>query len=139
MPAEVFGPADAAIRRALALAPGLAEAHAGNGFKLYWYDFDWPGAEREFRRALDSNASVVFAQLGLAMLMLTQDRPDQGFVHLRQARELDPLSPLLNALEASYLLGAGRSDEAHVRLKRDFDVAPDFWVTYWFRLSRTSR
>ena len=130
VPAEVFDPADAAIRRALALAPGLAEAHAGNGFKRYWYDFDWAGAESEFRRALASNPNVVFAQLGLAMLMLTQDRPAQGFVHLRRARELDPLSPLLNALEASYLLDAGRIDEARARLDRAFDVAPNFWVSY---------
>ena len=130
VPAEVFEPADAAIRRALALAPGLAEAHAGNGFKLYWYDFNWAEAEREFRRAESSNPSVVFAQLGLAMLMLTQDRPDEGFVHLRLARELDPLSPLLNSLEASYLLDAGRFDEARLRLARAFDVAPNFWVTH---------
>lgn len=130
LPAEVFDPADAAIRRALSLAPGLAEAHAGNGFKRYWYDFDWAGAESEFRRALDSNPNVVFAQLGLAMLMLTQDRQAQGFVHLRLARELDPLSPLLNALESSYLLDAGRFNEAGVRLKRAFDVAPDFWVAH---------
>jgi tetratricopeptide (TPR) repeat protein len=130
VPAEVFEPADAAIRRALALAPGLAEAHAGNGFKRYWYDFDWAGAESEFRRAVDSNPNVVFAQLGLAMLMLTQDRQAQGFVHLRLARELDPLSPLLNALEASYLLDAGHTDEASARLDRAFDVAPDFWVAH---------
>ena len=128
VPADVFEPADAAIRRALELVPGLAEAHAGNGFKLYWYDFNWADAEREFRRALDSNSNVVFAHLGLAILMLTQDRIDQGFVHLRLARELDPLSPLLNALEASYLLDAGRFDEAQTRLKRAFDVAPNFWV-----------
>lgn len=128
VPAEVFEPADAAIRRALELAPGLAEAHAGNGFKLYWYDFNWAEAEREFRRALDTNSNVVFAHLGLAILMLTQDRMDQGFVHLRMARELDPLSPLLNALEASYLLDAGRFDEAQTRLKRAFDVAPNFWI-----------
>ena len=130
VPAEVFEPADAAIRRALALAPGLAEAHAGNGFKLYWYDFDWAEAEKEFRRAESSNPSVVFAQLGLAMLMLTQDRPAQGFVHLRLARELDPLSPLLNSLEASYLLDAGRFDEARLRLTRAFDVAPNFWIAH---------
>ena len=130
MPAEVFEPADAAIRRALALSPGLAEAHAGNGFKLYWYDFNWAEAEKEFRRAESSNPSVVFAQLGLAMLMLTQDRPDAGFVHLRLARELDPLSPLLNSLEASYLLDAGRFDEARLRLTRAFDVAPNFWVAH---------
>ena len=130
VPAEVFEPADAAIRRALALAPGLAEAHAGNGFKLYWYDFNWAEAEKEFRRAESSNPSVVFAQLGLAMLMLTQDRPAEGFVHLRLARELDPLSPLLNSLEASYLLDAGRFDEARLRLTRAFDVAPNFWIAH---------
>ena len=135
VPAEVFEPADAAIRRALVLAPGLAEAHAGNGFKLYWYDFNWAEAEREFRRAEAVNPNVVFAQLGLAMLMLTQDRPDQGFVHLRLARELDPLSPLLNALEASYLLDAGRADEAGARLTRAFDVAPDFWLAYMVQSS----
>ena len=71
---------------------------------------------------------MVFAHLGLAILMLTQDRMDQGFVQLRMARELDPLSPLLNALEASYLLDAGRFDEAQTRLKRAFDVAPNFWI-----------
>lgn len=130
VPAEVFEPADAAIRRALSLAPGLSEAHAGNGFKLYFFDFDWAEAEREFRHALDSNPNVPFAQLGLAMLMLTQDRPDEGFVHLRLARELDPLSPLMNSLEASYLLDAGRVDEARARLDRAFDVAPDFWVAF---------
>lgn len=130
VPAEVFEPADAAIRRALAMAPGLAEAHAGNGFKLYWYDFNWAAAEMEFRRAESINPNVVFSQLGLAMLMLTQDRPDAGFVHLRLARELDPLSPLLNSLEASYLLDAGRLDEARLRLIRAFDVAPNFWVAH---------
>ena len=74
------------------------------------------------------------------MLMLTQDRPDEGFVHLRLARELDPLSPLLNALEASYLLDAGRLDEARLRLARAFDVAPNFWVAHMvqglFQLAR---
>ena len=130
VPAEVFGPADVAIRRALALAPGLAEAHAGNAFKLYQYDFNWPEAEKEFRRALAANPNTVMAQLGLAVLMLTQDRQDQGFVHLRLARELDPLSPLLNSLEAGYLLDAGRLDEARTRLNRAFDVAPNFWVAH---------
>lgn len=130
VPSDVFEPVDVALRRALALAPGLAEAHAQNGFRLYWYDFNWPEAEREFRLALATNPNVVHGQLGLAMLMLTQDRIEQGFVHLRLARELDPMSPLLNSLEASYLLDAGRFDEASARLKRAFDVAPNFWVAY---------
>ena len=40
------------------------------------------------------------------------------------------MSPLLNALEASYLLDVGRLDEARLRLTRAFDVAPNFWVAH---------
>ena len=112
VPADVFESARAAAQRALALAPSLAEALTDKGFGLYCFDFDWPGAEREFRRALAINPNVAMAHFGLAKLLLTQDRPDEGFVHLRLARELDPMSPFLNALEASYLLARGRREEA---------------------------
>ena len=130
VPSEVFEPAHVAVQRALAAVPNLAEARAEQAFKLYWFDFDWPAAEREFRRALAINPNVVMAQFGLAMLLLTQDRLDEGFAHMRSARELDPMSPVLNALEAGFLLDAGRRDEARARLNRAFDVAPNFWLAH---------
>ena len=130
VPADVFGPAKGAVQRALALAPNLAEALSEKGFSLYYFEFDWAGAEREFRRALALNPNVAMAHFGLAQLLLTQDRPDEGFVHLRLARELDPMSPFLNTLEASYLLASGRRDEARARLNRAFDIAPDFYLAH---------
>ena len=129
-PADVFEPARVAVQRALALAPNLAEALSEKGFSLYYFEFDWGGAEREFRRALAVNANVAMAHFGLAQLLLTQDRPDEGFVHLRKARELDPMSPFLNTIEAGYLLAAGRRDEARARLARAFDIAPDFYLAH---------
>ena len=129
-PADVFEPARVAVQRALALAPNLAEALSEKGFSLYYFEFDWGGAEREFRRALAVNANVAMAHFGLAQLLLTQDRPDEGFVHLRLARELDPMSPFLNTIEAGYLLAAGRRDEARARLARAFDIAPDFYLAH---------
>ena len=130
VPSEVFEPAGFAVQRALAIAPNLAEARAEQAFKLYWFDFDWPAAEREFRRALAINPNVVAAHFGLATLLLTQDQPDEGFAHMRSARELDPMSPVLNSLEAAYLLAAGRRDEARARLNRAFDIAPNFWLAH---------
>jgi DNA-binding winged helix-turn-helix (wHTH) protein/TolB-like protein/tetratricopeptide (TPR) repeat protein len=130
MPSEVFEPASVAVQRALAIVPNLAEALAERAVKLYWFDFDWSAAEREFRRALAINPNVVTAHFGLATLLLTQDRPDEGFAHMRSARELDPMSPVLNTLEAAYLLAAGRRDEARARLNRAFDIAPNFWLAH---------
>jgi DNA-binding winged helix-turn-helix (wHTH) protein/TolB-like protein/tetratricopeptide (TPR) repeat protein len=130
VPAEVFEPARVAVQRALALAPNLAEALAEKGFSLYHFEFDWPGAEREFRRALAVNPNVAVAHHGLAQLLMTQDRPDEGFTHLRLARELDPMSPFLNTLEAGYLLARGRREEARTRLNRAFDIAPDFYLAH---------
>ncbi|MEO8807720.1 MAG: tetratricopeptide repeat protein [Burkholderiaceae bacterium] len=130
VPAEVFEATRVAVQRALALAPNLAEAVSEKAFNLYYFEFDWPGAEREFRKAVAANPNVAMAHFGLAQLLLTQDRPDEGFVQLRLARELDPMSPFVNALEASYLLASGRRDEARARLNRAFDIAPDFWLAH---------
>jgi TolB-like protein/DNA-binding winged helix-turn-helix (wHTH) protein/tetratricopeptide (TPR) repeat protein len=130
VPTEVFEPAKVAVQRALALAPNLAEALSEKGFSLYYFEFDWPGAEREFRRALAVNPNVATAHFGLAQLLVTQDRADEGLVHLRLARELDPMSPFLNTIEASYLLASGRREEARARLNRAFDIAPDFYLAH---------
>ena len=130
MPAEVFVPADFAVRQALAVVPHLAEAQVEQGFKRYWFDFDWAGAEHAFRRALAVNPNVATAHFGLASLLLNQDRPDEGFAEMRAARELDPMSPVLNTLEAAYLLEAGRRAEARARLQRALDIAPRFWLAH---------
>jgi len=124
LPSEVFESSNAALQRAMALAPGLAQARAGLAFSRYWYDFDWRGAESEFRKALAANPNEASAQWGLALLLLTLGRIDEGFDHMRLARELDPLSPVLNALEASLLLDRGLLDDARIRLNRALDIAP---------------
>jgi TolB-like protein/tetratricopeptide (TPR) repeat protein len=129
-PIDVFEPAKVAAQRALELAPRLAEAHAGLGWIRFWYDFDWPGAEAKFREALALNPNVVEAHFGLGLLLLSLDRPDDGFSHIRSARELDPLSLILNTLEAGFLIDRGQRAEAASRLQRVFEIDPDFWVAH---------
>jgi len=129
-PSEVFACSDAAVQRAIALSPNLALARAGVGFSRFWYAYDWAGAEREFRCALDANPSEANARWGLAFLLLTQGRSEEGFVHMRAARELDPLSPVWHTLEASFLTSAGRYPEAHRRLQVALDIAPGQWLAH---------
>jgi DNA-binding winged helix-turn-helix (wHTH) protein/TolB-like protein/tetratricopeptide (TPR) repeat protein len=129
-PSEVFAPAEVAAQRALALAPELAEAHAGQGWIRFWYHFDWNGAERLFRHALSLNPNTVEAHFGLGLLLLSLDRPAEGLAHLSSARQLDPMSLILNALEAAYQLAQGHRDEAEKRLARAFEIDTDFWVAH---------
>lgn len=129
-PSSVFAPADAAVARALALTPALANARAELGYTRYWYAYDWQSAEREFRAAIAGNPNVATAHFGLAQLLLTQDRIDDGMRHMRKTRELDPMSPIFNAIEASFLLDLGRFAEAEIRLQRALDIAPRLWLSH---------
>jgi len=127
--ADVFEPGDAALRRAMELVPDMAAGHAGIGFSHFWYGFDWTKAEQSFRRALMLNSNTATAHWGLAGLMMSQGRFDDGFDNIQAARSLDPMSPVFNTVEAGYLLGAGRRDEARTRLNHSLVLAPDLWLT----------
>jgi TolB-like protein/DNA-binding winged helix-turn-helix (wHTH) protein/tetratricopeptide (TPR) repeat protein len=130
VPTEVFRAANAALDRALALAPTLAQARAGLGFSRCWFDFDWAGGERAFRSALALNPNEVSAHHGLGALLVTQDRIEEGLLHYRKALELDPMSPFLNTMEASLLTDYGRLDQARVRLERALDISPQLWLAH---------
>ena len=130
LPSRAYAQIDAALQRALALAPNLAQAHAALGFKLFWFDYDWPAGERAFRRAIAINPNVALAHFGLALMLSTQDRVEEGSVQMRLTRELDPMSPLFNTLEANFLLGRGQRAEARARLARTLDIAPNFWLVH---------
>ncbi len=129
-PVEAFEPAKIAAKRALAITPNLAEAHAALGWILFWFDYNWLGAERVFREAIALNANVSEAYFGLGHLLLCVGRADEGLRHIATARELDPMSLIINSLEASFLIWQGRRDEASKRLSRALEIDPDFWVTH---------
>jgi TolB-like protein len=85
--------AKAAAEKAIALDDGSAEAHTSLAdFKL-WYEYDWEGCEKEFRRAMSLNPSYALApdQFGLGLAF--QGRLDEAIAQGRRAAELDPLSP----------------------------------------------
>lgn len=127
-PREAFPLATAAVARALALDPDLPEAHAAHGFNLFWHAWDWRGAEAACRHAISIGPDVAVTHFTYAHLLNNLGRFDEALAQARTARELDPLSPLVNTLEGNFLAAAGRVVEAEVRLGHALEIAPEFWV-----------
>jgi tetratricopeptide (TPR) repeat protein len=90
---EESGPkAKAAALRALQLDDSLAEAHASMAFVKISYDWDWPGAEEEFKRAIALNPDYALARNWYSQYLLAAGRRDESLREIKLARELDPES-----------------------------------------------
>jgi len=111
-PLAVMPQAKAAAARALELDETIADAHASLGKIKLSFDWDWAGAEREFRRALDLNPSLSSAHAGYAEYLQTQGRGDDAIRELRRAQELDPLLPVAHGRLPLYLFELRRYDQA---------------------------
>lgn len=84
---------DAAIK-ALQLDDGLAEAHASLAQVEMILDWNWPGAEREFKRAIELNPNYSPARLWYAHYLVATGRPDESIAEARRSVELDPFSEI---------------------------------------------
>jgi serine/threonine-protein kinase len=121
---EAFRLAKPAVARALELDDGLAEAHAMLGFLKFVSDFDWSGAEEEFKRAieLDPGCGATYANYGFMLTAL--ERYDEALVMQRRGHELDPVGYRLDV--ATTFLRAGRNDEALQIASRELELDPHF-------------
>ena len=132
-PGEMLPLSRAAAMQALAIDPGLAEAHAARGLVAFWHEWDWPAAEASSQRAIALNPSSAQGHFARGHLLINLGRFDTGLDALRQARELDPLSPLINTIEAAALDAARQPGAAQQRLARVLELEPDFWVALLVR------
>jgi serine/threonine-protein kinase len=130
---EVLPRARAAIQRALELAPDLAEAHCAAGTLKLAFEWDWPGAERDLRRAIELNPRNVAAWYWMAVhLGLVQGRFDEGLLHARRAVELDPLAAIPLSHLGMVLIAAGKYDAAIEVLLRACDLSPTMYVPFLY-------
>jgi non-specific serine/threonine protein kinase len=102
----------AAALRALELDDSVAEAHNTLADTLFYYDWDWEGAEREFRKALELNPNYAIGYAWYSELLSALGRHEEAIAMTGKARELDPLSPIMSHAYAGAHLGAGRYEEA---------------------------
>ncbi len=127
-PEEAFQKAKAAVARALELDPGLAEAHAMLGFLNFVCDYDWTGAEREFKRAIELNPNSGATYDAYGMMLAALERYDEAIEVQRRAHELDPLTHRLDI--ATTFLRAGRYDDALQTAARVAELEPDLQMAH---------
>jgi TolB-like protein/DNA-binding winged helix-turn-helix (wHTH) protein/Flp pilus assembly protein TadD len=126
-PQEQYSAAKSAARRALEIDDDLAEAHNALAASLFWYDWDWAGAEREFQRALALNPNYAQAHQWYGQFQKAMGRknwPDE----VKRAGELDPLS-LVNA-GGGWYIESGQYDLALELTRKRLELYHNAAVLY---------
>jgi serine/threonine protein kinase/tetratricopeptide (TPR) repeat protein len=123
-PDKAFPKAKDAITKALEADPGLAEAHAMLAFYRFVCDYDWSGAEREFKLALELNPNSGPTYDAYGLMLSAIERYEEALEVQRRAYELDPLSHRLD--RATTFLRWGRYDEALEMALRVTQLDPHF-------------
>jgi DNA-binding winged helix-turn-helix (wHTH) protein/TolB-like protein len=132
---DAFVKGKQAAHHAISLDDRLAEGYAVLGFITFFYDWDWPAAEKQLRHALQLDPNSPDAHLAYAHLLSSTGRHDEALVAARRASELDPGNARTVGLELLFLLFAGRSDEAIARQERAFELSSDAWPQHqWMAL-----
>ncbi len=124
-PRTAMPAAKEAALKALALDPNLAEAHASLAHIKLIYDWDWAGAEQEFRRALELNPGYATAHQWYALLLNATGRTTEALAQLRTAESIDPLSPAIKAGIAEAYYFARRYDQSIAASRQVLELDPN--------------
>ncbi|HUU14678.1 MAG TPA: tetratricopeptide repeat protein [Terriglobia bacterium] len=96
-PKEAFAKARVAALKSLEIDPRLAEVHATLGEINFRFDWNWGGAEKEFKRAIELNPSSATAHFRYGSFLTLMGRWEESFAERRRADELDPRAPGVSA------------------------------------------
>jgi TolB-like protein/DNA-binding winged helix-turn-helix (wHTH) protein/Tfp pilus assembly protein PilF len=125
-PAESLQKARAAATKALNLDQGLAEAHTSLALITENYDWDWPAAEKEYRRAIELNPNYATAYQWYAEYLTWLGRFDEALRASERARELDPLSLIIAADNGMIFYYSRQYGRAEAKLNAVLEMDPNF-------------
>jgi len=129
-PEGEFNKAKAAASKALEIDEGLAEVHSALGNIALQYDWDWPTAEKELKRAVELNPNLAEAHHVYSEYLQAMGRFDDGLREIVLAQALDPLSEIINFHHGLCLVGA-REDEAIDQFKKTLELEPNSPAAHW--------
>jgi TolB-like protein/DNA-binding winged helix-turn-helix (wHTH) protein/Flp pilus assembly protein TadD len=129
-PSEAYPKGKAAALRALELDSSLAEAHASLGVVHRDFDWDWPGADSEFQRAIELNPNSVEAHHWRGTLLSMLSRPAEAIEEKNHALAIDPLSVVVRTDLARILYFARDYDAGLEQFHASLDMDPTFGSAY---------
>jgi adenylate cyclase len=121
---EAFAEAQPSLERAIEIDGDLDIAHMLMGRLLMDRDWDWSGAEAEFRRAIQLSPNSAEAHYRYALLLHGLGRSDEAIAELVAAEDLDPLSVAVNQVAGTVLYYLGRNADAMERFQRAIEMEP---------------
>jgi tetratricopeptide (TPR) repeat protein len=121
---ETYAKAREAALKALEIDETVPEVHVSLGV-LKNFSWEWVGAEKEFKRAIELSPGSAFAHYHYSWQLMWKGRFDEAIREINLARELDPLSLLINKQVGVIFYNARRYDEAIEAERRTLEIAPN--------------
>jgi TolB-like protein len=130
-PTAVSKQAREAVAQAVASGPDLVETQTALGAVSYWFDWDWPTAERAYRKAIALDPGYAQAHRVLGIVLASMGRHEEARTAMRHARELDPFYPMQHALSAHAEFLAHDYNAGQRFAEQAIAVGPTFWIGYF--------
>jgi len=126
-PRDAFPRAKAAVKKALDIEETLAEAHTSLAYIKTLSDWDWMGAEKEFRQAIEFNPGYATAHQWYGEHLTMRGHYAEAIAEVKRAQELDPLSLITGvALALTLFCGTRRHDQVIEECKKVLEMEPNF-------------
>ncbi len=129
-PTEAAKKAKGAITKALQIDDSLAEAHASLADIRRFFDWDWSGAEKEYKRGIELNPNYVSAHQWYAEYLAAMGRHDEAIREMRRAEELDPLSVVIKSAAGWIFFFSHDYELAIERCQRVIEMDPGYGEVY---------
>ncbi len=131
-PKEGFTKARKAAEKALEIDDQLAEAHTSLAYTLAFYDWDFAGAEKEFKRALELDPNYPTAHQWYGEFLIAMGRFDEAKTAHEKALQIDPTSLVFHTEMAGYFYVTRQFDKAITQAQTVIEMEPDYAFSYVF-------
>ena len=127
-PTEAFRQAREAATKSLALDNTLAEGHAALAYTTFRGDWNWPEAEKEFKRAISLNDNYPWTHLWYGSLLSSEGRFSEAITETRRAQQIEKTSPIINIQLGLVYYFQHQYKEAVEECKKTIQLDPSFFA-----------